>query len=119
MAPATVATPGMTASVGAGAPTPVTVAVAQAPPGSQAVYWKVSSPEKPGSGVYVIVGIVEAAWFGTEPAGEEAEAAGEAPLGMLVVTWLAALANVWFGLVTRVPRELSANAATILLGHLP
>ena len=63
--------------------------------------------------------IVEAAWFKAAPAGEGAEAAGEAPLGMLVVTWVAALANVWFGLVTQVPRELSANAATILLGHLP
>jgi len=63
--------------------------------------------------------IVEAAWFRTAPAGEGAEQAGEAPLGMLVMTWVAALANVWFGLVTKVPRELSANAATILLGHLP
>jgi multicomponent Na+:H+ antiporter subunit D len=63
--------------------------------------------------------IVEAAWFKAVPEGESAEAAGEAPLGMLVVTWVVALANVWFGLATQVPRELSANAATILLGHLP
>jgi multicomponent Na+:H+ antiporter subunit D len=63
--------------------------------------------------------IVEAAWFKAVPEGEGAGAAGEAPLGMLVMTWVAALANVWFGLVTQVPRELSANAATILLRHLP
>ena len=63
--------------------------------------------------------IVEAAWFQAAPEGEGAAAVGEAPLGMLVLTWLAALANVWFGLVTVVPRELSASAATILLRHLP
>jgi multicomponent Na+:H+ antiporter subunit D len=63
--------------------------------------------------------IVEAAWFKAAPEGEGASAFGEAPLGMLVVTWVAALANIWFGLVTHIPRELSANAATILLGHLP
>jgi multicomponent Na+:H+ antiporter subunit D len=64
--------------------------------------------------------IIEAAWFKDAPAGEHAGVArGEAPLGMLVLTWLAALLNVWFGLVTQVPRELATNAAGILLGHLP
>ena len=38
---------------------------------------------------------------------------------MLALTWLAALSNVWFGLVTQLPRELATTAATILLGHLP
>jgi multicomponent Na+:H+ antiporter subunit D len=63
--------------------------------------------------------IVEAAWFKEAPAGDGAAAPGEAPAGMLALTWLAALANVWFGLVTQVPRELATTAATILLGHLP
>jgi multicomponent Na+:H+ antiporter subunit D len=64
--------------------------------------------------------IIEAAWFKDAPAGEHAGVArGEAPLGMLVLTWLAALLNVWFGLVTQVPRELATNAAGILLRHLP
>jgi multicomponent Na+:H+ antiporter subunit D len=61
--------------------------------------------------------IVEAAWFA------EAEApAGrlrEAPAPMLAVIWAAALANVYFGLDTRLPRELATTAAISLLGHLP
>jgi len=63
--------------------------------------------------------IVEAAWFKPAPAGDGADRPGEAPLGMLVLTWLAALSNVWFGLVTQVPRELATTAAAILLRHLP
>jgi multicomponent Na+:H+ antiporter subunit D len=63
--------------------------------------------------------IVETAWFKDAPVGAGAVAPGEAPLEMLALTWLAALSNVWFGLVTQVPRELAATAATILLGHLP
>jgi multicomponent Na+:H+ antiporter subunit D len=63
--------------------------------------------------------IVEAAWFKDAPAGDGADRPGEAPLGMLVLTWLAALSNVWFGLVTQVPRELATTAAAILLRHLP
>ncbi len=38
---------------------------------------------------------------------------------MLAVTWAAALANLYFGLVTTVPRELAGSAATELLRHLP
>jgi multicomponent Na+:H+ antiporter subunit D len=63
--------------------------------------------------------IVEAAWFRPEPAGAGEVVPSEAPLGMLVLTWLAALANVWFGLVTAVPRELATGAAETLLRHLP
>ena len=65
--------------------------------------------------------IVEAAWF-TEPAeavADEALPAGEAPLTMLIVTWAAALANIYFGLFTRIPRELATGAAADLLRHLP
>ncbi len=63
--------------------------------------------------------IVESAWFATPAADSPANGRGEAPLPMLALTWLAALANVWFGLVTTLPRELANDAATVLLRHLP
>jgi multicomponent Na+:H+ antiporter subunit D len=63
--------------------------------------------------------IVEAAWFKPAPAGADEDGYAEAPLGMLALTWLAALANIWFGIVTAVPRELATDAATTLLRHLP
>jgi len=65
--------------------------------------------------------IIEAAWF-TAPAEAPPGAQQmrtEAPTLMLVVTWLAALSNIWFGLVTHVPRELATTAAANLLRHLP
>jgi multicomponent Na+:H+ antiporter subunit D len=62
--------------------------------------------------------IVEAAWF-APPAEESAENVREAPAAMLAVIWLAALANVYFGLATGLPRELASRAAISLLGHLP
>jgi multicomponent Na+:H+ antiporter subunit D len=61
--------------------------------------------------------IVEAAWFGDEV--DSGMAIREAPATMLTVVWLAALANVWFGLVTEWPRALSTGAAEVLLGQLP
>ena len=61
--------------------------------------------------------IVEAAWF-AQPQ-EPAVMLEEAPAAMLVVIWLAALSNVYFGLVTGLPRELATKAATLLLRHLP
>ena len=65
--------------------------------------------------------IVEAAWF--EPADDSATgpagAIREAPVTMLAVVWLAALANIYFGLATGLPRELATRAAISLLGHLP
>jgi multicomponent Na+:H+ antiporter subunit D len=65
--------------------------------------------------------IVEAAWFKVPAEGAEGgqAAPGEAPLVMLVLTWSAALSNIYFGLFTRVPRELAASAAADLLRHLP
>jgi hypothetical protein len=60
---------------------------------------------------------VEAAWFGAEA--DDAPAIREAPAPMLAVIWLAALANVYFGLVTELPRELATSASASLLGHLP
>ena len=63
--------------------------------------------------------IVEAAWF--RPVEGEAGVAtvGEAPPVMLALTWVAALANVWFGLAPALPVHLATSAAESLLGHLP
>ena len=64
--------------------------------------------------------VVEAAYFG-EPATSPviaAEKMSEAPLLLLVVVWVAALANVYFGLDPAVPLALSEQAAASLLEHL-
>jgi multicomponent Na+:H+ antiporter subunit D len=61
--------------------------------------------------------IVEAIYF-AEPT-SDLSAVREAPLMMLLVTWVAALANLYFGLVPEVPVTLASSAADILLGHLP
>ena len=61
--------------------------------------------------------IVEAAWFASPQ--EPTDAVQEAPVPMLAVIWLAALANVYFGLMTALPRQLASDAAVSLLGHLP
>lgn len=61
--------------------------------------------------------IIETAWF--QQAQEGTSRLGEAPLPMLSVTWLVALANVYFGLAPSLPLRLSTAAAGSLLGHLP
>ena len=61
--------------------------------------------------------VVEAIYFG-EPA-TDLSAVREAPLAMLAVTWAAALANLYFGLVPEVPVTLASSAAETLLEHLP
>ncbi len=64
--------------------------------------------------------VVEAAYFG-EPAASSASAAekiSEAPPLLLAVVWVAALANVYFGLDPAVPLALSEQAAAALLEHL-
>ena len=38
---------------------------------------------------------------------------------MLAVTWIAALANLYFGLAPEVPVTLATSAAETLLEHLP
>ncbi|MGI9331056.1 MAG: monovalent cation/H+ antiporter subunit D family protein [Gammaproteobacteria bacterium] len=60
--------------------------------------------------------IVEIACFGERKAG--ASAIGEAPLSMLLVTWVVALANLFFGLRPDLPVELATSAARVLLGQL-
>ena len=61
--------------------------------------------------------IVEAAWFG-EDGGEQGRDVTVSPT-LVVVAWLAALANLCFGLVPELPLSLSGAAATELLDHLP
>jgi len=38
---------------------------------------------------------------------------------MLLITWVAALANLYFGLVPEIPGTLASSAADTLLEHLP
>jgi multicomponent Na+:H+ antiporter subunit D len=61
--------------------------------------------------------IVEAIYF-AEPVADQ-PAIGEAPRLMLLITWVAALANLYFGLVPEVPVTLASSAADTLLEHLP
>ena len=61
--------------------------------------------------------IVEAACF-AKPAAEPASGAGVSP-ALVAVLWLAAGANIAFGLAPGLPLALSAEAATELLDHLP
>jgi multicomponent Na+:H+ antiporter subunit D len=61
--------------------------------------------------------VVEAAWF-RAPQGEQAEVT-EAPVLMLAVTWLAALANIYFGLAPSLQFRLASDGARLLLGELP
>ena len=59
--------------------------------------------------------IVETLYF--KPVAVETEPPGEAPLQLLLVTWLVALANIGFGLVPQFPLALSSAAAELLLRH--
>jgi multicomponent Na+:H+ antiporter subunit D len=58
--------------------------------------------------------VVEAAYFSV---GEANENATEAPLGLLIPTWIAVLLNLYFGLFPGLPLELSSAAAETLLGY--
>ncbi len=59
--------------------------------------------------------VVETAYFG-EAANDEAR---EAPLAILVPTWIAVALNIFFGLHPNLPVELSSRAAAVLLGTGP
>ena len=59
--------------------------------------------------------VVETLYF--RPAVVEADGPGEAPLQLLLVTWMVALANIGFGLFPQFPLALSTAAAELLLGH--
>ena len=62
--------------------------------------------------------VVEPAYFGDAPT-NEVTVVQEAPPAMLAVTWVAVLANLYFGLVPSLPMELSSAAAETLLRHVP
>jgi len=62
--------------------------------------------------------VVEAAYFSVgEIPDDEIENATEAPLGLLIPTWIAVLLNLYFGLFPGLPLELSSAAAETLLGY--
>ena len=63
--------------------------------------------------------IIERAWFGTPEAAESVVGVQEAPWPLLAVLWIAAAANIYFGLVPAVPLDLAASSADELLRHLP
>jgi len=58
--------------------------------------------------------VVETAYF--RPAPENAPPAGEAPLPMLISTWALVLANIYFGVDTRVSVGVARKAADFLMG---
>ena len=58
--------------------------------------------------------IVEALYF-KEPV-EHASSASEAPLQLLLVTWLVALLNIFFGLFPDIPLALANSTAELLVG---
>ncbi len=62
--------------------------------------------------------IVEAAYFGSPADDSPPREPGVSP-ALVAVAWVAALANVYFGLNPELPLTLSRAAATDLLGHLP
>lgn len=61
--------------------------------------------------------VIEAAYFGEATAGSAT--LREAPPALLAVTWLAGLANLYFGLVPALPVTLASSAAESLLRHVP
>jgi len=61
--------------------------------------------------------VVELAYFGDPP--EATRSVSEAPVWMLVGTWVAALMNIYFGVIPALPISLAGEAAASLLQHLP
>ncbi len=61
--------------------------------------------------------ILEHLWFGEPPA--DAIAVKEAPLWMLLVTWLAVALNIWFGLDASLSGELAGRAASSIVSRTP
>jgi len=61
--------------------------------------------------------VVEVAYFEAPP--EESDRVGEAPLSMLLPTWLMIGASVYFGIWTTLPVGTARRAAELLMGSLP
>ncbi|MEM7209707.1 MAG: monovalent cation/H+ antiporter subunit D family protein [Pseudomonadota bacterium] len=62
--------------------------------------------------------VVERAYFGDMERQQTQENAREAPLGILIPTWIAVALNIIFGLQPQLPQQLAAQGATAL-GILP
>nr|WP_010131693.1 monovalent cation/H+ antiporter subunit D family protein [Microbulbifer agarilyticus] len=60
--------------------------------------------------------LVEAAYFQAPQGDQGAVEKREAPLGILLPAWLLIAANIYFGIDTRLPVEVSTAAAQFLLG---
>ena len=58
--------------------------------------------------------VIESAYFRSAPEG--APAVAEAPLSLLVPAWVLVVANVWFGIDTRLPVGMARLAAETLMG---
>lgn len=63
--------------------------------------------------------VVETAYFGQGAGLLTGDTIKEAPLAILIPTWVAVLLNIWFGLAPGLPVELSSTAAKLLMGHMP
>ena len=57
--------------------------------------------------------VVEVVWFRTH---DQQTAVAEAPLSLLVPTWTLVIANIWFGIDTRLSIDTATRAANILTG---
>lgn len=68
--------------------------------------------------VYYVWTLVESAYFGKADAAltSASSPVKEAPLSLLIPLWLLVIANVYFGIDTRLPIEASASAANFLMG---
>jgi len=61
--------------------------------------------------------VIEIAYFGDPP--EASQLVNEAPAWLLVGTWVAALMNIYFGIMPSFPLSLARESAASLLQHLP
>lgn len=63
--------------------------------------------------------ILEVAYFQTPASSVNGAEIREAPIALLLATWTAALANIYFGLSSSLPVSLSTGAANLLLSYMP
>jgi multicomponent Na+:H+ antiporter subunit D len=69
--------------------------------------------------VYYVWTLVESAYFGKADSSLNSASLPpikEAPLGLLIPLWILVVANVYFGIDTRLPLEASSSAASFLMG---
>jgi len=62
--------------------------------------------------------VIEVAYF-REPRANAVPVTQEAPLAMLIPTWIVVLTGVWFAVDSSVPVGLASSAARTLLGVAP